>query len=236
MDTFERFCNKPTKKSESGLVEKNQRWLKYHLEGLKAMTNRDVDSYISSLDIQPSSKYALSNLMCKYLVHSKEMTAEQKKMIVSKYSISINIDEKLYDVKHIIARVNRISTFASRDVAIVYESALNMRRVKDIINLDYNNYMPKESVDIDLYTQAIEKYMQQRKYTNKKLYINDDGSVITNRQIFWLYYKLSKDMQISITADKIRNAFISKTIKDKGILFVSRILKYKKFETIERFL
>lgn len=189
-----------------------------------------VKLYIQSLDYRESSKYTLSNLLCKYLVFAGYMTPEEKRDIVSEYDPTPDLHD-VCNVKEVVSKVEVVSENIERDKAIVLETALNLRRTPDIINLTLGDYRPQYSLDRTTYIQTVEHYIKTRKKHSMRVYINKDGSVITKRQVLYLYEKISLEIGTHVNPQILRKQSIQDLAKLKGITFVSNLLNHKDFRS-----
>lgn len=158
------------------------------------------------------------------------MTPEEKRDIVSEYDPTPDI-HNVCNVKEVISKVEVVSEHIERDKAIVLETALNFRRTPDIINLTLGNYRPEYSLDRTAYIEAVEHYIRTRKKHSMRVYINKNGSMITKRQVLYLYERISLEIGTHVNPQILRKQSIQDLAKMKGKIFVSNLLNHKDFRS-----
>jgi hypothetical protein len=91
--------------------------------------------------------------------------------------------------------------------------------------------MPSYSLDKDLYCEHVNKYLEVRNRKKYDMYINSDGSAVNDKQIWYLYTKISKHIGVHVTPAGLRKQAVRTVAKMKGIQFVNKLLKHKKFDS-----
>jgi hypothetical protein len=225
------FCSLPTRKSEVGLSESNKRLLVYHLNRLKNYELTSILDYFNSLEAKTSSKYVISNLVCKYLYLNGVITLEEKQEVVKNYKTLYDIQTTFVSLDTLIKSVKSVSSYKSRDISVVMETALNIRKVSSYLNLDVNNYMPSFSIDLDLYKEAVSGYMRSRSCDRYELYVDKNGLPLKEDQVWYLYKKISKEVGWNISPSSLRKQSVVTLSKKKGLLFTSKLLKHKRLDS-----
>lgn len=231
---IELYFDNPTRKSNVGLSRKNRQLLLYHASNIKEMTVAGITKYFDTLKAKTSSKYFITNMLCKYLVEAGVITSADKKVICDCYKYEYVPDIPEVNIDSLLQKVKTITDYKSRDIAIVSESYYNFRRTSEIISLTEEDYMPKYSLNMQEYNCIIQEY-KKNKPISKQLYINKNKTVIKKSQIEYLYQRLSNAVGQKVTPDKVRSFSIKRLIEEKGLLYTNKVLGHSNIEITKKY-